>query len=67
MAATKKTPRKLVSMEDEDRAFFEHAYKHDPVARAAMDAEGRAPIKKSAVKAPAAKAAKAPAKKTGKK
>lgn len=63
MAATKKTtPRKMVSMEDEDRAFFEHAYKNDPAAKAAMDAEGRAPGKKSA---PAKKVA--PAKKSGKK
>lgn len=62
MAAAKKPTRKAVSMVDEDRAFFEHAYKNDPKARAAMDAEGRAPgAKKSAP------AAKSPAKKTGKK
>ena len=62
MAAPKKSTRKVPSMIDEDRAFFEHAYKNDPKARAAMDAEGRAPgAKKSAP------AAKSPAKKTGKK
>jgi len=58
MATTKKSPRKAMSMVDEDRAFFENAYKNNPKARAAMDAEKKAPEKK---------AAKAPAKKTGKK
>lgn len=60
MAETKKSPRKAMSMVDEDRAFFEHAYKNDPKARAAMDAAGKAPGGKKP-------AAKAPAKKTGKK
>ena len=62
MAEAKKASRKALSMVDEDRAFFEHAYKKDPKARAAMDAEGRAPVTKKA-----ASAAKAQTKKTGKK
>ena len=34
--ATKKKP---MSMLDEDKAFFMNAYKHDPKAKAAMDAD----------------------------
>lgn len=60
MAANKKPTRKAPSMIDEDRAFFESAYKNDPKARAAMDAEGKAPGGKKS-------ATKTPAKKTGKK
>lgn len=60
MAANKKPTRKVPSMIDEDRAFFEHAYKNNPKARAAMDAAGIVPGDKKT-------AAKPPAKKTGKK
>lgn len=60
MATAKKSTRKVMSMIDEDCAFFESAYKNDPKARAAMDAEGKAPNAKKPT-------AKAPAKKTGKK
>lgn len=60
MAATKKPARKAVSMVDEDRAFFEHAYKNNPKARAAMDAAGIVPGNKKT-------ATKTAAKKTGKK
>ena len=63
MAATKKSTRKTMSMVDEDRAFFESAYKNDPKARAAMDAAGIVPGKKASDKA----AAKAPTKKASKK
>lgn len=40
MAKNTKPARNVPSMMDEDRAFFEHAYKTDPKARAEMDAAG---------------------------
>jgi hypothetical protein len=40
MEKAKKTTRNVPSMEDEDRLFFESAYKNNPKARAAMDAAG---------------------------
>ena len=40
MEKAKKTTRNVPSMMDEDRAFFENAYKTDPKARAEMDAAG---------------------------
>ena len=77
MAESKKTPRKMPSMLDEDRVFFESAYKNNPKAREAMDAAGVTPVtapKKPAVKKSTAAtapkkpaAAKAPARKGGKK
>ena len=50
MANTK--TKKVLSMADEDAAFFRNAYKNDPKARAAMDKEGAVPpgVKKTTAK-----------------
>lgn len=49
--ATSKPKRKIMSMEEEDKAFFESAYKNNPKAREDMDKRR-------------AQSAKTPAKKT---
>lgn len=49
MATAKKSPRKVPSMADEDRAFFENAYKNNPTARREIEAKKKE-FEKKAVK-----------------